>query len=110
VLNLLDNALKHAPAGSTVRVRQQRTANALHLTVADEGPGIPPAERERVFERFVHGVQRARDAETTGAGLGLAIARAIAQAHGGRIGLLDAPRGATFEVVLPLLSPAGDHP
>ncbi|MCZ8206421.1 ATP-binding protein [Gemmatimonas sp.] len=110
VLNLLDNALKHAPVGTTVRVRQQRTANALHLTVADEGPGIPPAERERVFERFVHGVQRARDAETTGAGLGLAIARAIAQAHGGRIGLLDVPRGATFEVVLPLLSPAGDHP
>ncbi|MFO0370922.1 MAG: sensor histidine kinase [Brevundimonas sp.] len=123
VLNLLDNALKHAPANSTVWVRQQRVQGELRVTVADEGPGIPAAQRERVFERFVHGVQRGPDsavspagasahatgAAGTGAGLGLAIARAIAQAHGGRLTLLDTASGATFEVALPLIPSAGDR-
>ena len=123
VLNLLDNALKHAPANSTVWVRQQQAQGELRVTVADEGPGIPAAQRERVFERFVHGVQRAPDSAVSpagasahapgaagaGAGLGLAIARAIAQAHGGRLTLLDTASGATFEVALPLIPSAGDR-
>jgi signal transduction histidine kinase len=83
------------------------------VRVADEGPGIPADQRERIFERFVHGVQERSDAglvgSTAGAGLGLAIAQAIAQAHKGRIALLDVPRGATFEVALPLIPTAGDQ-
>lgn len=121
LLNLLDNALKHAPAGSRITVRQHRVGGDVVLQVADEGPGIPVGQRERVFERFVHGVHGRREPEAgpsaepatgsggTGAGLGLAIAQAIAQAHGGRITLLDDTPGATFEVALPLLPPAGDR-
>lgn len=115
LLNLLDNALKHAPPGSTVQVQQQRVGDIVHVTVSDQGPGIPPDQRERVFERFVHGVQSNVSSEHgvpngtgTGAGLGLAIAQAIAHAHDGQITLLDAPQGATFDVGLPLLPTAGD--
>ncbi|WP_053334619.1 ATP-binding protein [Gemmatimonas phototrophica] len=123
LLNLLDNALKHAPPGSTVQVQQQRVGNVVHVSVGDQGPGIPADQRERVFERFVHGVQgsgnggpgAAHSSATgasgvtgTGAGLGLAIAQAIAHAHEGQITLLDAPLGATFDVALPLLPVSGD--
>lgn len=117
LLNLLDNALKHAPAGSTVTIRQRSTESQVVLEIADAGPGIPAGQRERVFERFVHGVHErphpptpeAQGAIGTGAGLGLAIAQAIAQAHEGRITLLDDTPGATFAVALPLIPTAGDH-
>jgi len=110
LLNLLDNALKHAPAGSRLDIRQRRQDAWVHLEVADEGPGIPPAQRDRVFERFVHGVQDQQGKPSEpGAGLGLAIAQAIAQAHGGRITLLDHAPGATFDVALPLIPSAGAH-
>ena len=112
LLNLLDNALKHAPPGSTVTVRQRRRDGHLVLQVTDEGPGIPPPQRKRVFERFVHGVHVSPDAAASGgsgAGLGLAIAQAIAQAHGGGVTLLDVSPGATFEVTLPLIPTAGDR-
>lgn len=112
-LNLLDNALKHAPAGSAIALTPQYRDGVCTVQVADEGPGIPADQRERIFERFVHGVQERSDAgligSTAGAGLGLAIAQAIAQAHQGRIALLDVPRGATFEVALPLIPTAGDQ-
>jgi heavy metal sensor kinase len=114
LLNLLDNALKHAPAGSSITVHQRREGTTLALTVRDEGPGIPADQRDRVFERFVHGVHEpdrtvpASDTTGAGAGLGLAIAQAIAHAHGGSITLLDASRGATFMVSLPLIPSAGD--
>lgn len=122
LLNLLDNALKHAPAGSVVTIRQRSDAAQVVLQITDAGPGIPAGQRERVFERFVHGVQEPPDQRGpdapgsigtgagTGAGLGLAIAQAIAQAHGGRITLLDDTPGATFAVALPLILTAGDHP
>jgi heavy metal sensor kinase len=121
LLNLLDNALKHAPPGSTVEVLQQRAGSRVHVTVSDQGPGIPASQRERVFERFVHGVHglpgeqgnvsssaRPSNGTGTGAGLGLAIAQAIAHAHDGEITLLDTPLGATFDVSLPLLPTSGD--
>ena len=114
LLNLLDNALKHAPAGSSIAVHQQREGDRVTLTVSDAGPGIPADQRERVFERFVHGVHGpttplpTAESSGTGAGLGLAIAQAIAHAHGGSITLLDASPGATFKVSLPLIPSAGD--
>ena len=107
LLNLLDNALKHAPPHTTVRVALTREGPDARLLVSDEGPGVPDALRPRLFQRFVHGDDSAESRARSGAGLGLAIAEAIAHAHGGRIGLLDASVGATFEVRLPL-SASGD--
>lgn len=108
LLNLLDNALKHAPTGSRITVHRHHDGGRLHVTVADEGPGIPRDQRDRVFERFVHGVHEsapggnAADTAGAGAGLGLAIAQAIAHAHGGHITVLDTDRGAALMVSLPL--------
>lgn len=107
LLNLLDNALKHAPPHTTVHVALTREGPDARLLVSDEGPGVPDALRPRLFQRFVHGDDSAESRARSGAGLGLAIAEAIAHAHGGRIGLLDASVGATFEVRLPL-SASGD--
>ncbi len=115
LINLLDNALKHTPPGGTITVHEAHEHSAVALTVRDEGPGIPAEQRERVFERFVHGVHDldrtvpTSEASGAGAGLGLAIAQAIAHAHGGSITLLDASPGATFKVSLPLIPSAGDH-
>ncbi|HET7728754.1 MAG TPA: ATP-binding protein [Usitatibacter sp.] len=86
--NLVDNAIRYTPAGAvTVRVRRQGAAAILE--VEDTGPGIPAAERERVFDRFYRGESAAEG----GTGLGLAIVRRIAQRHGGTVELLDAPGG-----------------
>ena len=101
-LNLLDNAIKHSPRGGTVRVTMARGAGAYEIAVADEGPGIAPADRERIFERFVRLDGDAGAAERSGAGLGLAIARRIAEAHGGTLALAPSTgAGAVFVVRLP---------
>lgn len=102
LLNLLDNAFKHAPSGSRVTVQLARDGRDLRLRVHDEGPGVPPALRPRLFQRFVHGSDASGARDRSGTGLGLAIAEAIAHAHDGRIALLDHTPGATFEVHLPL--------
>jgi signal transduction histidine kinase len=89
--NLLDNALSHTPSGGQVEVELTRAAapagRAAHLTVSDSGPGVPKAELERIFERFYRGeASRPRDGpRSSSAGLGLAIARGLVQAHGGQI-------------------------
>ena len=107
MLNLLDNALKHAPPSSTVRVRVDATDDVACIDVEDEGPGVPPALHDRVFERFVHGASPHAGevgGHGGGAGLGLAIAQAIAQAHGGQVTLrppTDRAHGAGFRVSLP---------
>jgi heavy metal sensor kinase len=101
LLNLLDNALKHAPAQSVVTLQLARAARTLTLRVHDAGPGVAAQLRPRIFERFVHGRPTGEQASGSGAGLGLAIAQSIAHAHGGRITLLDDGPGATFEVTLP---------
>jgi len=101
VLILINNALDHSPAGTTVQVAVRRADRRVELTVSDQGPGIPAAERSRVFEPFTRlpGVQRDR---AGGSGLGLAIARRIAVAHDGTIAVDDAPGGgARFVVSLP---------
>ena len=103
--NLVDNALRYTPAGGRVDVEVGEAAGWARLTVADNGPGIPPAERERVFDRFY----RLSGTDVPGSGLGLAIVREIVQQHGGRVRLLDsAGGGLTVQVDLPLADvPAG---
>jgi signal transduction histidine kinase len=85
---LLDNACKYSPEGGNVRVTVRTDGSRIALTVDDSGPGIPEAERSRVFDRF----RRANDTGT-GAGLGLAIADEIVRATNGRWALGDAPTG-----------------
>jgi signal transduction histidine kinase len=99
--NLLDNAARHSPAGGTVLIRAERRDELLLVTVADEGEGIPPDERDRVFERFTRG-ERPRGG---GTGLGLAIARWVVQLHQGTIAVVDPDpdrTGCHIQVALPL--------
>ncbi|MEV0660254.1 sensor histidine kinase [Actinomadura luteofluorescens] len=97
--NLLDNAERYA--GSCVTVRVGRHGDRALLVVTDDGIGIAPADRERVFERFTR-LDTARSRGAGGAGLGLAIAREIARAHGGTLRIEDHPSGARFALRLPL--------
>jgi signal transduction histidine kinase len=100
VLNLVENGVRHTPPGTNVRVAARRDGEAVLLVVEDDGPGIPPDQRARVFERFVRGPG---DAGSGGSGLGLAIVRAVAESHGGGVTLEDGAdgRGARFTVRLP---------
>lgn len=98
VRNLVDNALRHGPPGSRVQVWTGVVDGAPVLRVDDAGPGLPPAERQRVFDRFY---RRAGEG-VSGSGLGLAIVDAVAQRHGANVTLLDAPLGGLrVEVVFP---------
>ncbi|WP_425443149.1 HAMP domain-containing sensor histidine kinase [Streptomyces radiopugnans] len=101
VANLIDNAVKHSPPHGrvTVRARPGRAPLSLELEVLDEGPGIPEADRERVFERF--GRSASAEGGDGGTGLGLAIARWAVDLHGGRIGVAESPRGCRIRVTLP---------
>lgn len=102
ISNLLSNALRYAPAGSTVRTAVRRDGDTVLVAVEDEGPGIAPHLRERVFERFFRG-PNARAEDIGGSGLGLAICRAIVAQHGGTIVVADHPGGARLEVRLPAM-------
>ncbi|MDB4882147.1 MAG: two-component histidine kinase [Gemmatimonadetes bacterium] len=108
LVNLLDNAIKHAPAGSTVDVRLSSDAAEHRLQVIDRGAGISAAARDHVFERFFRADEsRARDdaSEAGGAGLGLAIARWVAEAHGGTLAIVSSSAGETiFQARLPRTS------
>lgn len=99
VTNLLDNALRYTPAGGEVELAVQQGAKGWQLTVSDSGPGLPPDERVRVFDRFY----RARDSRTPGSGLGLAIVRETARLHGGDAFIGEGPggRGLTVGFWLP---------
>jgi signal transduction histidine kinase len=104
VANLLDNAVRHA-AGRVVVEVSVEGMEAL-VTVVDDGAGIPPEDRERVFDRFTR-LDDARDRDSGGSGLGLAIVRELARLHGGRVVLRDAEPGVRAEVWLPLWTAPG---
>src|SRR6185437_15486123 len=108
--NLLTNARVHTPAGTPVDVRVAVEGDKAVVEVTDFGRGLPPQDLPHVFDRFYRADQsRARD--HGGAGLGLSIVAAVVQAHGGRVGVLDAPNaGARFRVELPLLGGESDPP
>ncbi len=104
-LNLIDNAIKYTPPGGKILVRCFKNATHFVIEVSDTGPGIPEDLQPKIFERFVRADQaRTRSAgETSGAGLGLAIARWIAEAHNGELRLSKSgPQGSTFTVTLPI--------
>jgi signal transduction histidine kinase len=86
VANLLDNALKFAPSGSTIQLSAAVAAEGVSIVVADAGPGIPDSDRERATERFFRG-EAARN--TPGSGLGLALVQAVTNLHGGVLALAD---------------------
>jgi two-component system heavy metal sensor histidine kinase CusS len=99
--NLIDNAVKYSPPAGVVRIEVESNARAVTATIQDQGPGIPPAERARLFTRFYRGDPARPRAE--GTGLGLAIARAGAEAHGGSLELVRPAPGAAFRLVLPAM-------
>jgi two-component system sensor histidine kinase KdpD len=106
VLNLVENAAKHTPPGTPIEIRAHARED-VELEVADRGPGLPPGSEGRVFEKFFRGARGG----PPGAGLGLAIARAIAEAHGGTLDAQSrAGGGAVFRLSLPRPGPADSEP
>lgn len=101
--NLLENAGKYTPAGSTISIAAELHGIWMKVSVTDNGPGLPPGQEEAVFEKFMRGE---RESAQPGVGLGLAICRAIVGAHGGAIHGAAAPGGGTrFVFTLPLGTP-----
>lgn len=110
VANLLTNAIRHAPAGTTIDLAVEREGDLEHVTVADAGPGIPEEQRSRVFERFWRG-DRSAARRTGRSGLGLAIVDQILREHGGTVDLDGNERGgSTFSLVLPAADAVDPHP
>jgi two-component system, OmpR family, sensor kinase len=103
VVNLLENAIRHTPAGASVNVSVRRDDGRAVLEIADDGPGLPPGLGDQVFSRFVRGAGPADLATDAGTGLGLAIVKAVAESHGGSVEADEAPHGgARLTVRLPL--------
>jgi signal transduction histidine kinase len=102
VRNLVENALIHTPAGTTVQVRLEQVDDAARITVADNGPGIAPEHLPYLWDRFYR-VDKARSRAHSSTGLGLPIVEYIAEAHGGNVTVSSTPgQGTTFTVMLPL--------
>jgi signal transduction histidine kinase len=102
IVNLVDNAVRHTPEGSCVRVELDQTDTGYAIAVKDQGPGIPAAIRTQIFERFFRGDAARRSGAQDGAGLGLGLARWIARVHGGDVVLArTSPSGSTFVISLP---------
>lgn len=101
--NLVQNAVRHSPAGAPVRLEAHRSGGWVRLDVIDQGPGIAADQRDRVFERFARGNTPAITGQisTGGTGLGLSIVRWAVNLHGGTVGVADTPAGCTMRVLLP---------
>lgn len=108
IVNLLDNAVKYGPCGQTVTVAVERVNGAARLSVSDQGPGVPSADRDRVWKAYRR-LERDVKARLPGTGIGLSVVRQLTAVHGGRTWIEDGVEGgARFVVELPLsLSPAG---
>jgi signal transduction histidine kinase len=103
VLNLLDNAARHTQPGAHIELHVRRVGGDAVVEVADDGPGIPPRQREQIFDRFVRGDGPADTAVGPGSGLGLSIVKAVALSHGGAVDVGEsAAGGAQFRVHIPL--------
>ncbi len=107
VTNLLQNAIRHSPHGGTVRLDAYPVDDDVVIEVSDEGPGIAPEDRERIFERFARGSGSTRvqpGSASGGTGIGLAIVRWAVDLHGGHVEVADTTRGATMRVTLPAVA------
>jgi heavy metal sensor kinase len=102
VTNLVDNAIKYGPEGSTITIHVDGGPEQATMTVADEGAGIPPEHRDRIFDRFYR-IDEGRAREMGGAGLGLAIAKWAVEVNGGNIALEPTSKGSVFRISLPRL-------
>jgi len=102
ITNVVDNAIKYGPHGAAVDIRARADNNEATLTIADEGPGIAPEHRERIFDRFFR-VDEGRSRDRGGSGLGLAIAKWAVESHGGHISVEGGlSGGSVFRIVLPV--------
>lgn len=107
IANLVRNALAYSPPSTEVRVSVDPGEDVVRVTVEDQGPGVPPSDREAIFDPFVRG--RAARGTRSGRGLGLFIARRVVEAHGGAIWVGSNGRGAAFHIELPITE-GGGHP
>ena len=108
LVNLLENAAKYTPAGSEITVEAVVRGQEAEIAISDNGPGLPPGMEQAIFEKFIRGAQESAKA---GIGLGLAICKAIVEAHGGRIWAENRPNGgARFAFTLPLGNPPSVEP
>jgi two-component system sensor histidine kinase SenX3 len=106
IRNLLENAVRYSPENSRVTVSARRVKDAVELSVKDQGIGIDPVDLPRIFDRFYR-ADEARDRETGGTGIGLAIVKHVARQHGGRVQVWSEPSvGSTFTLVLPFVPPS----
>ena len=99
--NLVSNAVKFTPSGGTITVKAKMQAGEAVIEVIDSGPGVPPEERESIFNLFFRGRGKGDSGRVKGSGLGLAIARELAEAHGGHIAVVPEGSGGHFRVTLP---------
>jgi len=97
--NVLDNAIKYSPGADVLLVRASAAPSMIHIEITDHGVGIPPGERDKVFQKFY----RAKNTDLGGSGLGLAIVRRVLEDHGGRVEIRGAdPKGTTVAIDLPI--------
>jgi len=101
LVNLLDNALKFSPAGLQVEISLRGDEAQWEIQITDQGPGIPAAEQQRIFEKFYRLGSELRR-ETQGTGIGLSLVKAVAEAHGGRVSVESAGKGSVFKIIGPI--------